>query len=229
MFTTMQHDFFVFKGRYMKPTKKNVHLPEVFAQKAGNALLKPCQLNLRDVSGFTSTDPVASRNDDEFNVETPEPFPLPKEVSIVRAAAGWTYYVCVTVGGEVYTWGDGNSVCHLEKLLETQTRLNVKIDLYQGQNPFFTKEAIIADLLMSFFILRYIWYSQFKLIICTSICLHLKVEPGSLLQGPLENSTNKTYSVDDILVYHKSNCELKVFPMELIHPPEFFGTTQSLT
>ncbi|KAK1409441.1 hypothetical protein QVD17_35967 [Tagetes erecta] len=37
--------------------------------------------------------------------ETPEPFPLPNEVSIVRAAAGWAHCVCVTVTGEVYTWG----------------------------------------------------------------------------------------------------------------------------
>ncbi|KAJ0855699.1 putative regulator of chromosome condensation 1/beta-lactamase-inhibitor protein II [Helianthus annuus] len=37
--------------------------------------------------------------------ETPEPFPLPNEVSVVKAAAGWAHCVCVTVAGEVYTWG----------------------------------------------------------------------------------------------------------------------------
>ncbi|XP_024027320.1 ultraviolet-B receptor UVR8 isoform X1 [Morus notabilis] len=37
--------------------------------------------------------------------ETPEPFPLPTEASIVRAAAGWAHCVAVTDIGEVYTWG----------------------------------------------------------------------------------------------------------------------------
>ncbi|KAL5991749.1 hypothetical protein ACLOJK_012660 [Asimina triloba] len=37
--------------------------------------------------------------------ETPEPFPLPAEASIVKAAAGWAHCVAVTVHGEVYTWG----------------------------------------------------------------------------------------------------------------------------
>ncbi|KAJ0896000.1 putative regulator of chromosome condensation 1/beta-lactamase-inhibitor protein II [Helianthus annuus] len=38
--------------------------------------------------------------------ETPEPFPLPSEVSMVKVAAGWAHCVCVTVAvaGEVYTW-----------------------------------------------------------------------------------------------------------------------------
>ncbi|XXG66344.1 hypothetical protein AAC387_Pa05g3845 [Persea americana] len=37
--------------------------------------------------------------------ETPEPFPLPTEASIVKAAAGWAHCVASTVSGEVYTWG----------------------------------------------------------------------------------------------------------------------------
>ncbi|XP_022767598.1 ultraviolet-B receptor UVR8-like isoform X6 [Durio zibethinus] len=37
--------------------------------------------------------------------ETPEPFPLPTEASIVKAAAGWAHCVSVTDTGEVYTWG----------------------------------------------------------------------------------------------------------------------------
>ncbi|XP_019245319.1 PREDICTED: ultraviolet-B receptor UVR8 isoform X2 [Nicotiana attenuata] len=37
--------------------------------------------------------------------EIPEPFPLPDEVSIVKAAAGWAHCVAVTGNGEVYTWG----------------------------------------------------------------------------------------------------------------------------
>ncbi|GAV70319.1 RCC1 domain-containing protein/RCC1_2 domain-containing protein [Cephalotus follicularis] len=37
--------------------------------------------------------------------ETPEPFPLPNEACIVKAAAGWAHCVAVTDSGEVYTWG----------------------------------------------------------------------------------------------------------------------------
>uniref|UniRef100_M1CLF1 Serine/threonine-protein kinase Nek8 n=1 Tax=Solanum tuberosum TaxID=4113 RepID=M1CLF1_SOLTU len=37
--------------------------------------------------------------------EIPEPFPLPDEISIVKAAAGWAHCVAVTETGEVYTWG----------------------------------------------------------------------------------------------------------------------------
>ncbi|KAF2306197.1 hypothetical protein GH714_015220 [Hevea brasiliensis] len=35
--------------------------------------------------------------------EIPQPFPLPHEASVVKAAAGWAH--CVSVTGEVYTWG----------------------------------------------------------------------------------------------------------------------------
>ncbi|KAK9127044.1 hypothetical protein Syun_015841 [Stephania yunnanensis] len=37
--------------------------------------------------------------------EIPEPFPLPTEASIVKAAAGWAHCVSATDAGEVYTWG----------------------------------------------------------------------------------------------------------------------------
>ncbi|XP_038890558.1 ultraviolet-B receptor UVR8 isoform X3 [Benincasa hispida] len=37
--------------------------------------------------------------------ETPEPFPLPTEASIVKAAAGWAHCAAITDRGEVYTWG----------------------------------------------------------------------------------------------------------------------------
>ncbi|KAL6581139.1 hypothetical protein OROMI_007062 [Orobanche minor] len=37
--------------------------------------------------------------------EMPEPFPLPNDAIIVRAAAGWAHCVAATAGGEVYTWG----------------------------------------------------------------------------------------------------------------------------
>ncbi|KAM0906481.1 hypothetical protein ACQ4PT_016735 [Festuca glaucescens] len=37
--------------------------------------------------------------------ETPEAFPLPSDVAIVRADAGWAHCVAVTDEGVVYTWG----------------------------------------------------------------------------------------------------------------------------
>ncbi|KAK9920599.1 hypothetical protein M0R45_029150 [Rubus argutus] len=37
--------------------------------------------------------------------EIPGAFPLPTEVSLVKAAAGWAHCVSVTETGEVYTWG----------------------------------------------------------------------------------------------------------------------------
>ncbi|XP_054784175.1 ultraviolet-B receptor UVR8-like isoform X2 [Prosopis cineraria] len=37
--------------------------------------------------------------------ETPEPFPVPTEASVVKAAAGWAHCVSVTEQGEVYAWG----------------------------------------------------------------------------------------------------------------------------
>ncbi|XP_048225774.1 ultraviolet-B receptor UVR8 isoform X2 [Ricinus communis] len=37
--------------------------------------------------------------------EIPEPFPLPCEASVVKAAAGWAHCVSVTETGEVFTWG----------------------------------------------------------------------------------------------------------------------------
>ncbi|XP_022842704.1 ultraviolet-B receptor UVR8-like isoform X1 [Olea europaea var. sylvestris] len=37
--------------------------------------------------------------------ETPEPYPLPTNDPILKAAAGWAHCVSVTGKGEVYTWG----------------------------------------------------------------------------------------------------------------------------
>jgi len=37
--------------------------------------------------------------------ETPEAFPLPSGVAIVRADAGWAHCVAITDDGDVYTWG----------------------------------------------------------------------------------------------------------------------------
>ncbi|KAJ0961437.1 hypothetical protein J5N97_000186 [Dioscorea zingiberensis] len=37
--------------------------------------------------------------------DTPEAYPLPTEVVIVKVAAGWAHCIAVTAFGEVYTWG----------------------------------------------------------------------------------------------------------------------------
>ncbi|KAA8539684.1 hypothetical protein F0562_026376 [Nyssa sinensis] len=36
--------------------------------------------------------------------ETPEPFPLPTEATVVKAAAGWAHCISVTESGEVHMW-----------------------------------------------------------------------------------------------------------------------------
>ncbi|PWA99263.1 hypothetical protein CTI12_AA010250 [Artemisia annua] len=52
-----------------------------------------------------------------------------------------------------------------------------------------------------------------------SIFCCINVEPGSVLRGPLENTTDKNLS----------NCELEVCPMELIHPPEDCNVNSTLS
>lgn len=52
-----------------------------------------------------------------------------------------------------------------------------------------------------------------------SIFCCINVEPGSVLRGPLENTSNN----------YLSNCELEVCPMELIHPPEDCNVNSSLS
>ncbi|KAL7602506.1 hypothetical protein Lser_V15G25631 [Lactuca serriola] len=52
-----------------------------------------------------------------------------------------------------------------------------------------------------------------------SIFCCINVEPGSMLRGPLENTT----------IDHSAHCELEVCPMELIHPPEDCNVNSSLS
>nr|GEX45850.1 wall-associated receptor kinase-like 20 [Tanacetum cinerariifolium] len=73
--------------------------------------------------------------------ETPEPFPLPKEVSIVQAAAGWAHCVCVAVGGDVYTWGWKECVPSGKVIGDPNSAQSQDNDLYQGQNPFLTEQV----------------------------------------------------------------------------------------
>ncbi|XP_071734504.1 ultraviolet-B receptor UVR8-like isoform X2 [Rutidosis leptorrhynchoides] len=73
--------------------------------------------------------------------ETPEPFPLPKEVSLVRAAAGWAHCVCVTVAGEVYTWGWKECVPSGKFVGDPNTAQSQDKDVYERQNPFLSEQV----------------------------------------------------------------------------------------
>ncbi|KAK9077896.1 hypothetical protein SSX86_001953 [Deinandra increscens subsp. villosa] len=73
--------------------------------------------------------------------ETPEPFPLPNEVSLVRAAAGWAHCVCVTVAGEVYTWGWKECVPSGKVIGDPNTAQNQEKDTFERQNPFLTEHV----------------------------------------------------------------------------------------
>ncbi|KAF3449091.1 hypothetical protein FNV43_RR09815 [Rhamnella rubrinervis] len=64
--------------------------------------------------------------------ELPEPFLLPTEASVVKAAAGWAHCVSVADTGEVYTWGwkecvpSGNVICDFATLGSFQKDTTVK-------------------------------------------------------------------------------------------------------
>ncbi|XP_076882356.1 ultraviolet-B receptor UVR8-like [Bidens hawaiensis] len=73
--------------------------------------------------------------------ETPEPFPLPNEVSLVRAAAGWAHCVCVTVAGEVYTWGWKECVPSGKVVGDSNTNQNQEKDPFERHNAFLTEQV----------------------------------------------------------------------------------------
>ncbi|KAD5962036.1 hypothetical protein E3N88_13509 [Mikania micrantha] len=73
--------------------------------------------------------------------ETPEPFPLPNEVTLVRAAAGWAHCVCVTVTGEVYTWGWKECVPSGKVVGDPNMAQNQEKDAFERQNLFLTEQV----------------------------------------------------------------------------------------
>ncbi|XP_031114818.1 ultraviolet-B receptor UVR8-like isoform X2 [Ipomoea triloba] len=73
--------------------------------------------------------------------EMPEPFPLPSEVSVVKAAAGWAHCVAVTENGEVYTWGWKECVPSGQVYGEPSMGLNVKKDVIEKQTTTFTDQV----------------------------------------------------------------------------------------
>ncbi|XP_061996201.1 ultraviolet-B receptor UVR8-like [Rosa rugosa] len=73
--------------------------------------------------------------------ETPEPFPLPAEVSLVKAAAGWAHCVAVTDTGGVYTWGWKECVPSGKVIAEASTSANFEKDVLERQSSFLTDQV----------------------------------------------------------------------------------------
>ncbi|KAM5556509.1 hypothetical protein ABKV19_024075 [Rosa sericea] len=73
--------------------------------------------------------------------ETPEPFPLPAEVSLVKAAAGWAHCVAVTDIGGVYTWGWKECVPSGKVIAEPSTSANFEKDVLERQSSFLTDQV----------------------------------------------------------------------------------------
>ncbi|KAK6933109.1 Regulator of chromosome condensation, RCC1 [Dillenia turbinata] len=73
--------------------------------------------------------------------EIPEPFPLPNEASIVKAAAGWAHCVAVTESGEVYTWGWKECVPSGKVVGELPSGGSPDKDIFERQNSFLTEQV----------------------------------------------------------------------------------------
>ncbi|KAJ4719959.1 Ultraviolet-B receptor UVR8 [Melia azedarach] len=73
--------------------------------------------------------------------ETPAPFPLPMETSIVKAAAGWAHCVAVTDSGEVYTWGWKECVPSGRVFGDPSTGTSLEKDVFERQSSFLTEQV----------------------------------------------------------------------------------------
>ncbi|XP_019439435.1 PREDICTED: ultraviolet-B receptor UVR8 isoform X2 [Lupinus angustifolius] len=76
--------------------------------------------------------------------ETPEPFPLPNEASIVKAAAGWAHCVAVTDCGEVYTWGWKECVPSGKVFVEPSAGVSVEKDVPGRQSLFLVEQGTVT-------------------------------------------------------------------------------------
>ncbi|XP_027921396.1 ultraviolet-B receptor UVR8-like isoform X6 [Vigna unguiculata] len=77
--------------------------------------------------------------------ETPEPFPLPTEVTIVKAASGWAHCVAVTDCGEVYTWGWRECVPSGKVFGESSTGVKPEKDVPARQSSFLTEQRTASS------------------------------------------------------------------------------------
>ncbi|WJX38334.1 hypothetical protein P8452_26007 [Trifolium repens] len=73
--------------------------------------------------------------------ETPEPFPLPNDVSIVKAAAAWAHCVAATDCGEVYTWGWKECIPSGKVFGETLSGVSPEKDAQGKQGSFLTEQV----------------------------------------------------------------------------------------
>ncbi|KAJ1400970.1 Regulator of chromosome condensation, RCC1 [Sesbania bispinosa] len=73
--------------------------------------------------------------------ETPEPFPLPTEDSIVKAAAGWGHCVATTERGEVYTWGWKECIPAGKVFGEQPTGVSLEKDVAGKQSTLSTEQV----------------------------------------------------------------------------------------
>ncbi|KAE9598772.1 putative regulator of chromosome condensation 1/beta-lactamase-inhibitor protein II [Lupinus albus] len=77
--------------------------------------------------------------------ETPEPFPLPTDASIVKAAAGWAHCVAVTDCGEVYTWGWKECVPSGKVIAEPSAVVSVEKDVPGRQSLFLKEQGTVTS------------------------------------------------------------------------------------
>ncbi|XP_059428338.1 ultraviolet-B receptor UVR8-like isoform X2 [Corylus avellana] len=77
--------------------------------------------------------------------ETPEPFPLPTEASVLKAAAGWAHCVSVTETGEVYTWGWKECIPSEKILCDLLIRGNFQKDTTGKQNSLANDQVSAKD------------------------------------------------------------------------------------
>ncbi|KAK4403307.1 Ultraviolet-B receptor UVR8 [Sesamum angolense] len=73
--------------------------------------------------------------------EMPEPFPLPTEAVIVKAAAGWAHCAAVTAGGEVYTWGWKECVPSGKVFADPSTGAGIEKDALEKHNLLLTEQV----------------------------------------------------------------------------------------
>ncbi|XP_011085016.1 ultraviolet-B receptor UVR8 isoform X1 [Sesamum indicum] len=73
--------------------------------------------------------------------EMPEPFPLPTEAVIVKAAAGWAHCAAVTADGEVYTWGWKECVPSGKVFGDPSTGASTEKDALEKQSLLLTEQV----------------------------------------------------------------------------------------
>ncbi|TYH51772.1 hypothetical protein ES332_D10G301600v1 [Gossypium tomentosum] len=73
--------------------------------------------------------------------EIPEPFPLPTEVSVVKAAAGWAHCAAVTETAEVYTWGWKECIPSGKVFGDLPMGTSLEKDVFERQNSLLAEQV----------------------------------------------------------------------------------------